>query len=84
MSDGPLLEPGSLGFSGAETAREEPPARGLTLREARDRVERKVISAAIDSSRGNLAKASELLDVSRSTLYDLLKKHGLFNSGLRQ
>jgi two-component system, NtrC family, response regulator len=84
MSDGPFLEPKSLGFSGAEAPREDPaPARGMTLKEARDRVERKVISAAVASSRGNLAKASELLDVSRSTLYDLLKKHGLFNAGVR-
>ena len=82
MSGGPLLEPKDLGFSSTETVREVVP-KHLTLREARDRVERKVISAAVDASRGNLAKASELLDVSRSTLYDLLKKHGLFNSGAR-
>jgi two-component system, NtrC family, response regulator len=85
MNEGPFLEPEALGFSGAPALREEPvPAPSLTLREARDRVERKVISAAVDSSRGNLAKASELLEVSRSTLYDLLKKHGLFHSGMRQ
>jgi two-component system, NtrC family, response regulator len=84
MSEGPLLEPEVLGFSGAEAARGEfAGARNLTLREARDLVERKVISAAIGSSRGNLAKASEMLDVSRSTLYDLLKKHGLFHQGGR-
>jgi two-component system NtrC family response regulator len=53
------------------------------LKEARDQVERKVLSAAVAQSRGNLAKAAELLDVSRSTLYDLLKKHGLFNSAAR-
>lgn len=83
MSEGSFLEPGVLGLV-PEKGREEASApRGLTLRQARDRAERKVICAAVDNSRGNLAKASELLDVSRSTLYDLLKKHGLFNPGPR-
>ena len=53
------------------------PAGSLTLREARDRVERGMISAAIDNCRGNIAKASEFLGVSRPALYDLMKKHGL-------
>lgn len=81
LSEGPFLEPAVLGL-GVEPVRDDVAAsRSLSLREARDRAERTVISAAVDSSRGNLAKASELLDVSRSTLYDLLKKHGLFNPG---
>lgn len=50
----------------------------LTLREVRDRVEKSMIHAAVDNCGGNMAKASELLGVSRPALYDLLKKHGLF------
>jgi len=84
LSDGPLLEPGALGFTG--------PGRGvlhqldshLSLRAARVQVERKVLNAALVASRGNLVKAAELLDISRSTLYDLLKKHGLFHPEERQ
>jgi two-component system, NtrC family, response regulator len=83
LSDGPFLEPGALGFTG--------PGRGvlhrldihLSLREARVQVERKVINVALAASRGNLVKAAELLDISRSTLYDLLKKHGLYHSEVR-
>ena len=84
MSEGPLLEPSALGFCGSEAVWVNPvAARTQSLREARDQVERKVISAAITASRGNLLRASELLEVSRSTLYDLLKKHGLFSPGTR-
>jgi len=81
LSEGPFLEPSALGLAGEAVRGGPAAARSLSLREARDRAELTVISAAVDSSRGNLARASELLDVSRSTLYDLLKKHGLFNPG---
>jgi two-component system, NtrC family, response regulator len=85
MSDGPLLEPGALGLSGAGTgALLSLPGGKLSLREARIQVERKVISMALAASRGNLVKASELLGISRSTLYDLLKRHGLFHAEVRQ
>jgi len=67
---------------GMGRVQEVPSAPGsLTLREARDRVEKGMISAAIDSCRGNIAKASEFLGVSRPALYDLMKKHGLVKPG---
>jgi DNA-binding NtrC family response regulator len=56
----------------------------LTLREVRDRVEKSMIHAAVDNCCGNMAKASELLGVSRPALYDLMKKHGLFKPYARQ
>ena len=49
----------------------------LSLRAARDRAEIAVLSAALDRSGRNVARASEMLGVSRPTLYDLMKKHGL-------
>jgi two-component system, NtrC family, response regulator len=83
MSDGPFLEPGALGFAGTGRGVLHTLDSRLSLKEARVQVERKVISAALAASRGNLVKASELLDISRSTLYDLLKKHGLFHPEVR-
>ncbi|WP_239026808.1 helix-turn-helix domain-containing protein [Geomonas oryzisoli] len=49
----------------------------LTLREARDRVERYMVHDAIEASGGNMSKAAEVLGVSRPALYDLAKKYGL-------
>lgn len=49
----------------------------MSLREARDKVEREMIITTIDRQKGNILKAAEELGVSRPTLYDLMKKHGL-------
>ena len=55
-------------------------SRRLTLREARDRVEKWMVKDAIGNCAGNLSKASELLGVSRPALYDLMKKYGICRS----
>lgn len=52
-------------------------ARQLTLKEARDRVEKRLVSEAIGNCGGNMTKASLLLGVSRPALYDLMKKYGI-------
>ena len=80
MSDDAVIEPGDLGHetelpNGPDVDTEERPI--VTLREARDNVERNLISHAIDRHNGNIVKAAEELGVSRPTLYDLLKKHNL-------
>ena len=61
----------------AQVARVTLPAENLTLREARDRVEKWMVTDAIGNSGGNMTRASELLGVSRPALYDLMKKYGI-------
>jgi two-component system, NtrC family, response regulator len=53
-------------------------ARGQvrTLREVRDEAERACIQHALGVCEGNIARASDLLGVSRPTLYDLMKRFG--------
>ncbi len=91
MADGAIVEPDDLGFRSAalEVGDEEAPAtldlgrglEGMTLKEARGMVEKKLIVSAMEREDGNIAKAADSLGVSRPTLYDLMKKHGLFVSG---
>ncbi|MEZ4484822.1 MAG: PEP-CTERM-box response regulator transcription factor [Syntrophotaleaceae bacterium] len=86
MAEQPFLEPGDLGFF--EEAVEESPAvvangkknfdfQGMTLREARQCLEKELLLAALENESGNIVRAAEALGVSRPTLYDLLKKHGV-------
>ena len=46
----------------------------LDLRTAREAAERQAIMAALGRSNGNIVKASEMLGVSRPTLYDLMRR----------
>ena len=81
LSEGALIEPRDLGFAertegaGAATL----PPEGITLKDARDRVEREVVLHAMDRHKGNIAQAAQELGISRPTLYDIMKKHRLFH-----
>jgi len=63
--------------SGAADMVNELSFAGMTLKDARQQVEKKLLKQAMERSQGNILKAAEELDVSRPTFYDLLKKHGL-------
>lgn len=77
MSDSPIIEPESLDFS-LETVKDGILSfTNLTLKDAREIVERKMVVAAIEKQRKNMAKAAEALGISRPTLYDLVKKHNI-------
>ena len=75
MSDGPQIAADDLGLpASAQAAPQDEP---LNLRQARDGAEYKVMVRALARADGNIAKAAELLGVSRPTLYDLMGHHGI-------
>ena len=95
MAEQPMIEAWDLGFesnkestqteaadhSGNVTGSEFWSFAGLTLKEARHQIEKTLLVRALDDCDGNIQKAAEQLAVTRPTLYDLLKKHGLYLSG---
>ncbi|MFO7765543.1 MAG: PEP-CTERM-box response regulator transcription factor [Pelovirga sp.] len=95
MAEKPMVEAWDLGFEGsrqddghdhiapvpgAATVDTRFPA-GMTLKEARQQLEKTLLSRALEDCDGNIQKAAEQLAVTRPTLYDLLKKYGLYVSG---
>lgn len=78
MSSSPIIQPVDLcletdGVSISEDSQFE----NITLREARNKVEFRLLANSLEANEGNIAKMAEGLGVSRPTLYDLMKKHGL-------
>jgi two-component system, NtrC family, response regulator len=72
MSEGRLVRPSDLELDVASGAR-----GGVTLREARESIERDLVRRALARCKGNISKAADLLDISRPTLYELLDKLGI-------
>ena len=70
MADGEVITAEDLEFDERETGNSMP----LNLRHVREEAERKAVMRALTYAGGNMAKAAELLGVSRPTLYDLQKK----------
>jgi two-component system NtrC family response regulator len=75
MAEGNRITSEDLGLAVAEKSTEDP--NPFDLRAARDEAERRTVVAAMGRSNGNIAKAAELLGVSRPTLYDLMNRLGL-------
>ena len=50
---------------------------GMTIKEARGLVERELLIIAMEKHNGNIVVTAKALGVSRPTLYDLMKKHGM-------
>jgi two-component system NtrC family response regulator len=49
----------------------------VTLKEARNAVEKEMVDAALKRFSGNIVQAAKSIGVSRPTFYDLLKKHDI-------
>ncbi|PVX36297.1 PEP-CTERM-box response regulator transcription factor [Janthinobacterium sp. 78] len=75
MSDGPQIAADDLGLPASAQA--TPVDEAINLRQAREAAEYKVMVRALARADGNIAKAAELLGVSRPTLYDLMGHHGI-------
>lgn len=75
MADGNTIVADDLGLPDTEAA-EEP----LNLRQVRDEAEYKAIVKALARTDGNIVKASEMLGISRPTMYDLMGRHGIKTS----
>jgi two-component system NtrC family response regulator len=72
MAEATQITTADLGLPEAAVADES-----IDLRTARDAAEYRVMVRALARSGGNIAKAAEMLGVSRPTLYDLMAHHGI-------
>ena len=72
MADGAAITAAELGLSAAE-----PEAESASLRQIRDEAERRAVISVLGRADGNIAKAAEILGISRPTLYDLMHRFGL-------
>jgi DNA-binding NtrC family response regulator len=71
LADGRWITPEDLSLADAGHT------LSTTLRQAREDAERDVIRACLTSNGHNVSRAADALEVSRMSLYRLLKKHGI-------
>ncbi len=74
MADGGLVSSKDLDLIVEEDEIEKFP---FNLKEAREQMERSLIIRAINYTENNITKASELLGVTRPTLYSLMNKYDI-------
>jgi two-component system NtrC family response regulator len=66
-----------VGAADLELKAPSEPKSSLSLREARFEAEARVLRQALSQTGSNISQAAKLLGVSRPTLYDLMRQHGL-------
>ncbi|MBV8380724.1 MAG: PEP-CTERM-box response regulator transcription factor [Paucibacter sp.] len=74
MADGDRIGAEDLGLASPAAVQEAGKAAELDLRRIREEAERTAVITALSRADGNIARASELLGVSRPTLYDLMSR----------
>jgi two-component system NtrC family response regulator len=74
---GKVITPLDLGFEEMPLNKEE--QKLATLKEARETAEKNAVRQALALSGNNISQAAKLIEISRPTLHDLLKKHGINN-----
>jgi len=72
MAEGNRITAGDLGFEVAEMELEH-----LNLRQVRDEAERRAVVRVLARTNGNIARAADVLGISRPSLYDLMNRFGL-------
>ncbi len=72
MAEGSQITPADLGFSSGYEKYE-----GMTLREAREALEKELVERALARNQGNVSRAAAELEISRPTLYELIDKLGI-------
>ncbi len=70
-----VITPADMGLEGMNPEQES--RRFLTIKEAREQAEIQAVQQALGLSNNNISRAAKLLEISRPTLHDLLKKHGI-------
>ena len=76
IAQGPVLELGDLSEEVVAPRAGPPPAEG-SVAAARERAERDMIVATLARHQGEIASAARELQVSRTTMWRLMKKHGI-------
>ena len=75
---GRTIDPADLGLEDGYIEQEQ--QKLPSLRKAREAAEVETISRALALTGNNLSQAAKLLEISRPTLHDLVKKHGIRSS----
>jgi two-component system, NtrC family, response regulator len=79
MAEGAMITAADLGLAPGEAG-----STMFNLREVRARAERQAITQVLAIVDGNISRASELLGMTRPTLYDLMDRYGLRSPGRAQ
>jgi two-component system NtrC family response regulator len=71
LANGRMVQPDDLELQRSQSA------NTLSLKEVRDEAEARLVVDTLRRTFGNISRAARELDVSRPTLHDLLRKHGI-------
>src|SRR5215831_9429436 len=74
LAEGQFIVPGDLEL---ELSSPGTHSSGYTLREAREELEREIVSKKLQENGGNVSKTAKDLGISRPTLYELMSRYGL-------